>query len=59
MRSQIAAQERHNIDLVASNTSLRKTNIEFGEDKKDLSAKFVELKSKIEELDNNHVELVK
>ena len=42
-----------------SNTSLRKTNVELGEEKKGLSAKVVELKSKNEELEDNYVELVK
>ena len=58
MESQITTQERHNIDLAASNTSLRKTTTELGNFKKELSAKVVDLKSNNEELEDKNVELV-
>ena len=59
LRSQIAAQERRNVDLAASNTSLRKANAELSIEKNDFSSKLVKLKSKNEELEENYVELVK
>ena len=45
LQSQMAAQERRNIDLAASNTSLRKTATKLGDLKNELFAKVVELKS--------------
>ena len=48
LRSQITAQERHNIDLAMSNTSLRKHINEHNDLKKELLAKVVELKSRNE-----------
>ena len=54
LRCQITAQD---VDLFASNASLRKANVEHI--MKDLFAKVVELKSKIEELDDNHAKLVR
>ena len=59
LRSQITAQEKRNVELATSNTSPWKTNIELIEENKGLSAKVVELKSKIEELDDYYAELVK
>ena len=47
------------MDLAASNTSLRKANVELSAEKKDFSPKLVELKSKNEELEENYDELVK
>jgi len=38
--------------------SLRKKNVELGEEKKDLFVKVVELKSRNEELDDNHTKLI-
>ena len=55
-------QEKCNIELPAfkmSNTSLRKKNVELSDEKKDLSAKVVELKSWNEELNDNYAKLVK
>ena len=52
LRSQITAQEKWNVDLIASNASLRKSNVE-------LIASLEELKSRIEELTTNHASLVK
>ena len=49
LKSQIRAQERRNEDLAASNTSLRKANVELDAEKKVLSSKLVKLKSKNEE----------
>ena len=52
-------QEKQNVDLAMSNTFLWKTNAELVKENKGLSAKVMELKSKIEELDDNHAKLVK
>ena len=59
LRTQIAAQEKRNVDLAASNTTLKKVNAELGDSNKELSLKVVELKSKYEELDDNYAELIK
>ena len=58
LRSQVAAQEKRNTELAVSNMSFRKKNVELGEEKKDLSVKVVELKSRNEELDDNHNKLI-
>ena len=58
LRSQIAAQEMRNVDLAASNTSLRKANAELSTEIKEFSSKLMELKSKNEELEENYAELV-
>ena len=52
------AQERQKVDLVAFNTRLRKANIELAAEKKYLSSKLAELKSKNEELEESYVELI-
>ena len=59
LRNQTAAQERRNVDLAASNTSLRKANVELTVEKKVLSFKLAELKLKNEDLEENYAELVK
>ena len=59
LKSQIAAQDRWNVDLAASNTSLRKANAELIVENKDFSSKLVELKSKNEELEENYAKLVR
>ena len=59
LQSQIAAKERCNIDLATSNTNLRKPVTELGEEKKELSVKVVELKSRNEKLEDRNVELIK
>ena len=51
MRSQITAQEKLNVDLMASNVSLRKSNTE-------LACQLVDLKSRNEELSSNHAGLI-
>ena len=58
LRSQIAAQERRNMDLAASNTSLKKANAELSAERKEFSSKLTGLKSKNEELEENYAELV-
>ena len=59
LKSLMVAQERRNVDLAASNTTLRKVNTELGDSNKELSLKVMELKSKYEELDDNYAKLVK
>ena len=59
LRSQIAAQERWNVDLAASNTSLRKANTDLSAERKEFSFKLTELRSKNEELEDNYAELVR
>ena len=59
MRSQIAAQERRNVDLAASNTSLRKANDDLSAERKEFSSKLTEIRSKNEELEDNYAELVR
>ena len=59
LRNQITAQDKWNVDLAASKTSMRKANAELIEEIKGLSTKVLKLKSKIEELDDNHAELIK
>ena len=58
LRGQIAAQERRNVDLAASNTSFRKANADLSADWKEFSSKLTELRSKNEELEDNYAELV-
>ena len=58
LRSQIAAQERRNMDLAASYTGLKKANADLSTESKELSSKLTELKSKNEELEENYAELV-
>ena len=52
LRSQITAQEKRNVDLIASNASLRKSNVE-------LASQLEELRSRNKELSSNHASLVK
>ena len=59
LRGQITAQERRNVDLTASNTSLRKANAELTAEREGFSFKITELKSKNEELGDNYAELVR
>ena len=59
LRGQIAAQERRNVDLAASNTSLRKATAKLSAEREDLSTKIIELRSKNEELEDNYAELVR
>ena len=59
LRGQIAAQERRNVDLAASNTSLRKANAELSAEREGFSSKITELRSKNEELEDNYAELVR
>ena len=59
LQSQITAQERRNVDLATSNTTLRKTAAKLGEEKKELSAKVVKLNSRNEKLEDRNAELVK
>ncbi|KAL5574014.1 hypothetical protein UlMin_023611 [Ulmus minor] len=59
LRGQIATQERTNVDLAASNTSLRKANAELSTEREGFSAKITELRSKNEELEDNYAELVR
>ena len=54
MRSQIAAQERRNVDLATSNTSLRKANADLFAERNEFSSKLMELMSKNEELEKNY-----
>ena len=51
LRSQITGQEKRNVDLTASNDSLRKSNAE-------LASQLEELKYSNEELSSNHAILV-
>ena len=51
LRSQITAQEKWNVDLTASNATLRKSN-------EKLTAKLEELKNRNEELSSNNNKLV-
>ena len=51
LRSKITAQEKRNVDLIASNASLRKSNAE-------LASQLEELTFRDEELSSNHVSLV-
>ena len=51
LRSQITAQDKRNVNLNASNASLRKSNAE-------LASQLEELRSRNEELSSNHVSLV-
>ena len=44
--------------MATSNTILRKKNVKIGDEKGELFAKVVELKSQNEELDDNHAKLV-
>ena len=50
LRSQIAAQEKRNVDLTTSNASLRKSNVE-------LVTQLEELKTRNEDLTTNHANL--
>ena len=59
LRGQIATQERRNVDLAASNTSLRKVNAELSTEREGFSSKITELRSKNEELEDNYAELVR
>ena len=59
MRSQIAAQERRNVDLAASNTSLRKANADLTTERKEFSSELAELRSKNKELEDNYAKLVR
>ena len=59
LRGQITAQERRNVDLAASNTSLRKANAELSAEREGFSTKITELRSKNEELEDNYTELVR
>ena len=52
MRSQITAQEKRNVDLIASNALMRKSNAE-------LASQLEELKFRNKELPSNHAGLVK
>ena len=52
------AQEKMNVDLAASNTSLRKANAELSIERMEFYSKLTELKSKNEELEENYAELV-
>ena len=45
--------------MAASNTTLRKANVDLSAEKNDLSSKLAELKSKNEDLEDNYTELVK
>ena len=45
--------------MAASNTSLRRANVELTAEKKDFYSKLVELKSKNEDLEDNYAELVR
>ena len=47
-------KERQNLDLAALNTSLRKQHAELSDQKKELSARAVELKYTNEELEDNN-----
>ena len=58
LRGQIAAQERRNVDLAASNTSLRKANADLSTEREGFSSKITKLRSKNEELEDNYAELV-
>ena len=51
LRSQITAQERRNLNLTASNASLRKSNAK-------IVAQLEELKSRNKELITNHTDLI-
>ena len=44
LRGQIAAQERRNVDLATSNTSLRKANAELSAEREGASSKIIELR---------------
>ena len=59
LRGQIAAHERRNVNLTASNTSLRKANAELSAEREGFSFKITKLKSKNEELGDNYAELVR
>ena len=59
LRGQIAAQERRNVDLATSNTSLRKANADLTAEREGFSSKITELKSRNEELGDNYAELVR
>jgi chromosome segregation ATPase len=59
LRGQIAAQEKRNVDLAASNTSLRKANAELTAERENYSLNITELKSRNEELGDNYAELVR
>ncbi|KAL5580801.1 hypothetical protein UlMin_013243 [Ulmus minor] len=59
LRSQIVAQERRNVDLSVSNTSLRKANADLSAEREEFSSKLTELRSKNEELEDNYAELVR
>ncbi|KAL5565741.1 hypothetical protein UlMin_028905 [Ulmus minor] len=52
-------QERRNVDLAASNTSLRKANADLTAEREDYSSKITELKSRNEELGDNYAKLVR
>ena len=52
------AQERRNVDLAASNTSLRKANAKLSAEREGFSSKITELRSKNKELEDNYAELV-
>ncbi|KAL5583527.1 hypothetical protein UlMin_015969 [Ulmus minor] len=57
LRGQIAAQERRNVDLATSNTSLRKANADLTAEREGYSSKITELKSRNEELEDNYAKL--
>ena len=48
LRGQIAAQERRNVDLATSNTSLRKANADLIAEREVYSSKITKLKSRNE-----------
>lgn len=59
LKGQILAQEKRNVDLAGSNTSLRKAYAELTAERECLSFKVAELRSKNEELGDNYAELVR
>ena len=59
LRGQIAAQERRNMDLATSNTSLRKANADLSAEREGFSSKLTKIRSKNEELEDNNAKLLR